>query len=124
MKSTIAALAALAFISPAFASAAVVCNQPNHAVWNADSTQIIGCVSDAAWQRSMAEQSSRAANHLPVVPSGTVLKDAAGITYQVPNIVYRPGWYDLTHTAAYEANARLIAEELSGNYGWGYWLNH
>lgn len=112
---------------PALASAtSVTCAAGDHAVYAADDVTITSCVSGAAWQAAMLEQVARAANHLPVVAVGAVVKDAAGISYTcLPGYVrYDPGCYDLTHTAEYKAQAKLIAEELSGNFGWGYWLTN
>jgi hypothetical protein len=125
MKKAISALAiALSLTSFSLASAAVTCATSDHAVYNDDGTVVVGCISDAAWQKSMDEQTSRASKHLPVVPSGSIITDEGGIKWQVPNISYPPGWLDLTHTDAYRAFARQTAAELSGNFGWGYWINH
>jgi hypothetical protein len=51
------------------------------------------------------------------------LVDAAGIKYQVPNIVYPPGWVDLTHTVAYENAMRALAQ-LQPWGAYAYWLTH
>lgn len=129
MTKTIASLFAVValFASPvAYAAVSLPagCGPDDLKVWNTDNSAVVSCVPVAAVQKDASETSARNGQHLPIVQSGAVIYDEAGIAYQVPNVIYLPGWVDLTHTDAYRAAARLIAAQVAGNYGWGFWLSH
>jgi hypothetical protein len=89
---------------------------PDHGVWNSDDTQLIGCITDEAWQAAQAAAAAANGQHLPVVAAGTVVSDQYGMTYQCPAFVFQ-GCYDLTHTSAYIADMQAIAREYVAN-GW------
>jgi hypothetical protein len=36
----------------------------------------------------MAQAQARNGQHLPIVQLGAIIKDAAGLTFQVPNVIY------------------------------------
>lgn len=42
--------------SVSHASAAVVCDYPDHAIHGEDGYIIVGCITDVAWQKAVAEQ--------------------------------------------------------------------
>ncbi len=62
MKKFIFALAFLfvfAGITTAHASAAVVCDYPDHAIYSADGTVKEGCIADVTWKASLASQTNQ-----------------------------------------------------------------
>ncbi len=50
------ALFALFSASQVNAETSIVCVNPDHAIWSADSSTIVGCIPDVNWKESIAKQ--------------------------------------------------------------------
>jgi hypothetical protein len=117
MKTAFALVLVLAFPLSAFAApigwkdAASCVIPPDHGVWTADGSKLVGCITEEAWQAAALAAASRNSNHLPVVAPGAIVTDEMGVTYQVPYF-YITGSYDLTHTDAYRASMQQTARAL------------
>jgi hypothetical protein len=59
MKKTLVLVAVLglfASFNVGSVSANVICVSPDHAIYSADNTEIVGCITDSAWKAALASQ--------------------------------------------------------------------
>lgn len=84
---------------------------PDHGVWSADMTTLVGCITDEAWQAAQADAQARGNIQLPYVAPGATLTDEMGVQYTCEWYIFS-GCNDLTHTDAYRATMRDLARQL------------
>jgi hypothetical protein len=85
---------------------------PDHGIYTDDGTNtLVGCITDEAWQAAAAAAAAANVQNLTVVAAGVTVTDEMGVQYTCPSFVFQ-GCYDLTHTTAYRAAMRSLAEQL------------
>lgn len=80
---------ALAFVllgSVNFAHASVVCNSPDHSIWNSSNDTKVGCITDVDWKASLAKQVTTDADII-FVPSGQSVRLAWGYVDTCPTYI-------------------------------------
>jgi hypothetical protein len=84
---------------------------PDHGVWSADGSTLVGCITDEAWQAAAQAAAARSDANLPIAAAGSIITDEMGIEYQCPYF-YILGCYDLTRTSTYRSSMEQAAEQL------------
>lgn len=82
---------------------------PDHGVYSYDGTQLVNCITNAAWDAAMAAQQHGVA--LPVFKFPAVVTDKYGITYDCASWMML-GCVDATKTPEYDTYIRGLGHEL------------
>lgn len=86
MFALVMALVFVAGFAPS-AHAAVVCESPDHSIWNAFNDAKVGCISDASWRAALAAQVPATDKDIVFVPSGQSVRLAWGFVDTCPTYI-------------------------------------